>query len=160
MPFYDRQCDDCHWQAIDVMEPIYVEIVPCPVCGAPTQRAWLTHGPAEIGDETDFVQHNGTRTPIRFRYKSEFRRWMKEKGYRVNDEHVGQDPGTDKSKFSMPWTGGGKEWLANAEELAKRNGAYVGKDPDEKPFNIRWTSGEMTSQDVTDLKTKMAEKRV
>ncbi len=155
MPYYDRSCD-CGWQAIDLMEPIYVGTVPCPACGAPTQRAWLTKAPAEIGDEMNHLQVNGLKEPRLFTSKQEHKRWMKENGYQIMDSHVGQDPGTDKSRFSAPWTGGGKEWLANAEELAKRNGAYVGNDPDEKPFNIRWSSGEMTPAEVADLQTPTA----
>lgn len=142
MPFYDRRCTGCEWKAVDVLEPITLAIsVVCPVCHEPTERAWLSAPPNVIGDECDFTSNNGEKTPIRFRSKADHKRWLREKGYVVKDSHVGE-AGSDKSKFSTRWVGGGKQWMADAEELAKRNGSASGTTPTpDDHFNIEWSEG-------------------
>ena len=149
MPFYDRQCEACGWSAIDVFEPVEATAPQCPKCGSYMARAWLTKPPNTIGDEVDFIQHNGTKHPIRFRSKIEFRRWLKETGNRVSDSHIGLQ-GSDKSPYTTRHFAGGKDWLANAEHLAKthHNGEFAGKEPDEPEFHVNWTSGELTPEQV------------
>jgi len=151
MPNYDRVCEGCGAVVIDVMEPVHAPNPPCEDCGAPMLRAWLTKPPSAIGDETDFVSHNGERHPRRFRSKQEHKRWLKEKGYTIKDEHIGQQ-GTDKSPHSTPWVAGGKEWLANAEAAAKahHNGGYRGNPPAEPSSfpNIRWSTGTVSETDL------------
>lgn len=141
MPYYDRTCTVCDWQAVDLHEPIDPPTVPpCPACDAPTARAWLTKPPNAVGDECDFVEHNGTKTPIRFRSKIEFKRWLKEQGLRVVDSHVSME-GTDKAEHTTAWTAGGKDWLAKAEAAAKahHNGGFLGNEPTyDPPLNIQW----------------------
>ena len=154
MPFYDRLCPSCGWLAVDVLEPVNVPVQTCPACGDPTKRAWLTRSTNVIGDEMDHLQVNGLKEPRRFRSKLEHKRWLKENGYTIMDGHVGEY-GSDKSKHSSRWAaGGGAEWLANAEELAKRNGASAGKDPEDKPFNIKWSTGTLTPEQVEEYRGK------
>ena len=134
--------------AVDVFESIDAAAVPCPECGRPTERAWLTKPPAAIGDETDFVSHHGERHPVRFRSKSEHRRWLKEKGYTIKDEHKGIQ-GSDKSPHTTAWTAGGAQWLADAEELARRNGTAAGAVPDAPDdFHVQFSEGTLTPAEV------------
>lgn len=153
MPLFDRLCHGCGWQAIDVMEPVNPGVVTCPACGDPTERAWLTKPSNVIGDECDFVSHNGERHPVRFRSKLEHRRWLKEKGYAIKDEHIGLQ-GSDKSPHSTKWEGGGKEWLANAEALAQRHSGIGSKEPDDEPLHITWRTGELTPAQVEEYRGK------
>lgn len=122
MPFYDRLCGACRWQGIDLFEPIAAGNVACPVCGSLTERAWLSKAASVNADECDFIQHNGTREPIRFRSKELFRKWLKAEGYRVNDTHVGK-PGSDKSPHSSSCSAVTAETLAGAKAMLERVGA-------------------------------------
>jgi len=119
-----------------VLEPIHVEnVVTCPACGAATERAWLTKPPNAQVDECDIVSRNGERHPIRFRSKSDHRRWLKEKGYVIND---------NASHHSAT---GGKQWLEDAETLVKRNGEAPGSvvaDGPEAHMRLTFSSGELT----------------
>lgn len=102
MPLFDRICNVCAWQAVDVWEPVTYAAPVCPSCGATTVRAWLSKSSAVIGDEMDHVQVNGTRTPIHFTSKAERKRWMKEQGYHDATRHVGE-AGSDHSKHTTNW---------------------------------------------------------
>lgn len=153
MPLYDRLCNGCGWVAIDVIEPIHAGTVTCPACGDPTERAWLTKSSNVIGDEMDHVQVNGLKTPRRFRSKQERKRWLKEAGYEEKGEHKGLQ-GSDKSPHTTRWEGGGKEWLAKAEALAQRHGGIGAKEPEEAPFHVNWTTGELTPQQVEEYRAR------
>ena len=72
-----------------------------------------------IGDECDFVSRNGEKKPIRFRSKLEHRRWLKEHGYRIKDDHVGAQ-GSDKNKFTQRWAAMDPQTMKNAMELVAR----------------------------------------
>ncbi len=75
---------------------------------------------AVVGDEIDFVQHNGTPVPIRFRSRAEFKRWLKEHHYEVNDSHKPL-PGSDKSPFTSDWSRVYDAYTANnVRELMER----------------------------------------
>ena len=128
---------------MDVLEPIHAEPQACPECGSTTERAWLTRPPSVVGDETDFVSHNGERHPVRFRSKADHRLWLKTKGYTIND---------DKSQHEA----GGKQWLENAEILATRNGAARGSvvHDDEPPLNYRFYGGELTKAEAAEYARK------
>lgn len=148
MPNYDRICDSCGWFSVDLLEPIAAPPVPCPDCSAETKRAWLTAPPTVIGDEMDHVQVNGLRHPRRFRSKEEHRLWLKSSGWRVSEEFAPM-PGTDKSPHSVRSITGGKQWLADAEALALRNGAAEGKEPeDDYRWNIAWSTGTLSKEDA------------
>lgn len=153
MPTYDRLCHGCGWVGIDVIEPIDAGVVACPSCEKPTVRAWLTKPANVIGDECDFVSRNGEKHPVRFRSKLEHKRWLKEKGWEIKDEHKGLQ-GSDKSPHTTKWEGGGKEWLANAEALAQRHGGIGAKEPEDDAFHVTWTTGELTPQQVEEYRAK------
>jgi hypothetical protein len=104
MPCYDRRCTGCAWQAIDVFEPVYLQAPVCPLCGAVTQRAWLSKPPAVIGDEIPggFVQENFGVQPETFYSKSSMARRAKELGLMPLVRHVGEQ-GSDKSKHTTRW---------------------------------------------------------
>src|SRR5207245_8295763 len=89
MPTYDRLCFACGWVAVDVLEPMCCDPSPCPECGAVTERAWLTKPPNVVGDEVDFVSRNGEKHPVRFRSRADHRRWLNEKGLRIQDDKSG-----------------------------------------------------------------------
>ena len=97
MPFYDYQCRDCHYEAIDVMAKMDERELPCPVCPYGTmERLWRLG--AAIGDECDEVIEHGLcnfdGTPRRYRSKSEKAKVAKERGlteyvvHQDGDRHV------------------------------------------------------------------------
>lgn len=140
MPIFDRACPSCDWQVIDVFEPVHVGVKPCPACGDPTARVWLSQKSSNvIGDEFDHVQRNGLKHPRRFRSKSEHRRWLASSGWTVQETHH---------------EAGGKEWLANAEALAARQGGLGTKEPEDEPFHITWSTGELTKDQVQEYRGK------
>jgi hypothetical protein len=143
MPTYDRQCPDCGWIAIDLVEPVHVEAVRCPSCGAETQRAWLTKATTIIPDEIDHIQRNGTRDPIHFRSRQDLIRWRKQHGYEVNDSHVGE-PGSDKSKHTMKWQSYDPYTAANVKELLERAFAAPASEPDRDTFHVEWYDADGT----------------
>ncbi len=140
MPLYDRQCESCGWQAIDLIEPVNAGVVLCHACGEPTVRAWFAKKAANvIGDEMDHIQVNGLRHPRRFRSKSEHRRWIAGSGWTVKESHP---------------TAGGKQWLSDAEELAKRQGGIGTKEPEDEPLHVTWSTGELTPTQVEEYRAK------
>jgi hypothetical protein len=153
LKFFDRLCPSCGWRKIDSMEPTEAPAILCDDCGEPTERAWLTKPSNVIGDEIDMISHNGEKHPVRFRSKIEHRRWLKEKGWTIKDEHKGLQ-GSDKSPHSTLWQGGGKEWLANAEELARRHGGLGSKEPEDEPMHVTWSTGELTPAQVEEYRAK------
>lgn len=142
-PYYDRICKTCGWVAVDVLEPSCIDPPACPACGAPTERVWLTKSSNVIGDETDFVSHNGEKFPVRFRSKADHRRWLTEKGYRIQDDASGHS------------STGGKQWLASAEVLATRNGSARGTaEGDDPPLHLTWTGGDLTPAQVAEYRKR------
>lgn len=143
MPLYDRQCV-CGWSEIDRWEPVAAPVLACPMCGGETQRAWLTKASTVIGDEIDFVQHNGTRTPIRFRSRGKFKRWLKANDYRVKDSHIGA-PGSDKSKHTTNWGAQYDPYTAANVQLLLERAFKAGttRDEDLAPLSVGVTCGEV-----------------
>lgn len=119
MKYFDRKCPSCGTITIDSLEPSDAPVILCLQCGEPTERAWIAKAATVIGDECDFTSRNGEREPIRFRSKLEHRRWLKEKGYRINDAHVGTQDG-DTSKHSSRWAAMDAQTLQNAIDLVTR----------------------------------------
>lgn len=89
-----------------------------------------------IGDECDFMQHNGTREPIRFRSKQEYKRWLKQHDYRIYDTHVGE-PGSDKSKHSRNWATYDAYTAENIRILLERAFHSPHTEPPEPVMHIR-----------------------
>lgn len=117
--------------------PIDVGDYPCIVTARPHQRG--ING--AIGDECDFWQENGTRQPIHFTHKSEFRRWLDVNNYENKVCNAGVHD-TIVPRWSMmdPQT------LKNAEILASRNGsARAGDDAPEPSVPMTWTIREWES---------------
>lgn len=108
MPMYDRECKTCGKQTIDVLERINAPDISCE-CGGMTQRVWLNHASAVIGDDIPggmFVNNgicheNGE--PRKFYSKSEMRRAAAEKGWVNHVEHKPDHKGTDRSKHTSRW---------------------------------------------------------
>lgn len=147
MPLYDRICRACGWLAVDTWEAISVDPLPCPTCGTTTERAWLTKSSTVIGDECDFVQHNGTKEPIRFRSRSEFRRWCHEHSYRVKDSHV-PEQGSDKSKHTSNWGQSYDPYTAENVRILIERTCGEGRDTGDAPIEkVPFQTG-----DVADLK--------
>jgi len=120
VPIFDRQCPACGTVRLNVLEasdPIPVRL--CDQCGEPMARAWLGKSSTVIGDECDFISRNGEKEPVRFRSRSEHRRWLKAHGYRIKDDHVGAQ-GSDKNKHTQRWAAMDPQTLANATALVTR----------------------------------------
>lgn len=118
MPRYDRKCPECGWEAIDLWERMDAKLL-CPECGEPTERAYLTTAASVIGDEMDAVLTNGSKQPWRCRSKQLHRDWLKANGYRIKDDHVGEQ-GSDKNKFTSRSVTMDPQTLANATALVTR----------------------------------------
>lgn len=143
MPVFDRLCFACGWVAVDVFEPIQYEAPLCPECGTSTERVWLTKPPNVVSDSCDFVSRNGEKHPVRFRSRADHRRWLKEKGYAINDNRSGHS------------STGGVQWLKDAEVLATRNGAARGEVvPDDDPLHVTFTAGELTPAQVEEYRRR------
>lgn len=147
MPLYDRQCRVCGWQVTDIWEPVSVPLVACPKCSGRTERAWLTKATTIIGDEVDFVQHNGTKEPIRFRSRAEFKRWLKANDLHIRDTHI-PEAGSDKSKFTRSWATYDAYTAANVKILLER--AFNAPATEEAPLDMHITTytGTMTTEQV------------
>ena len=146
MPLYDRTCTACDWQAMDVWEAVtpmtnhdtrgkfctpYPKTIRCPQCNAATVRAWLRKPPAVVGDECDFIAHNGAKEPFRVRSKAEYRRFLKANGFRIKDTHVPAQ-GSDKSKFTRSWATLDPYTAANVKLLLERAFGQAEDPPDEE----------------------------
>jgi len=112
MPMYDRECDQCHTQTLEVLEPINTPNWHCQ-CGGVVKRVILggtalnprkPHG--VIGDECDvWVQHglcNADGSPQHFTSRQEMSREAARRGL---TNYVTHQPGkgTDKSKHTVRW---------------------------------------------------------
>lgn len=150
MPNYDRKCESCGWEAIDLVEPVNHPAPLCPDCGEPTVRAWLTRVSSVIGDEMDHWQVNGTRHPIHFTSKQDRRRWLKQTGQRECAYHVGAD-GSDKSPHTTRWAAMDAYTLKNAQILLERAAAEPTRnEPKEAPLHVTVTTGDYHSQEFKD----------
>lgn len=133
MPFYDRICPSCRAEQRDCFEPVVSPAVLCADCGEPTERAWLAKPANILRDEIDFIQHNGTKHPIRFRSRIERNRWLKANNYReVGD---GTSKGSKSGDCMDPQT------LANAAALVSRDNRAGWRDPDKAPIGITSDEG-------------------
>lgn len=137
MPFYDRKCPDCGWTKCDSFEPVNALPVLCADCGEPTERAWWIGKPANvIGDECDFVQRNGTKTPIHFRSRIKHRQWLKTNHYRISEDKSAL--GSKSADIMDPVT------MANAAELVARAATAPvrgWRDPNKAPIGITSPEG-------------------
>lgn len=127
MPTYDVLCSNGH--TAEIVTTWDDRHRACDTCGVPTERLW-TASASVIGDECDFVQHNGTREPIRFRSKVEFRRWCKQHDYTVRAQHVGVT-GSDKSPHTCSQSAVTAKTLADAKAMLERDNrvrTWVGED--------------------------------
>lgn len=141
MKYFDRKCPACGTITIDSLEPSDAPVILCSQCGEPTERAWIAKAATVIGDECDFTSRNGEREPRRFRSKLEHRRWLKEKGYRINDAHVGTQDG-DTSKHTTRWAAMDQQTLQNAIDLVTRAASAPATTPrDDGPHGISSNEG-------------------
>lgn len=103
MPRYDIRCEQGHFTE-NVVTAWDDRAHPCPTCGAPTERVWISSFPNIIGDEIPggMTIENMTAHPETFYSKSEHRRRVKELGLRVRDWH-NPPPGSDKAKHTSRW---------------------------------------------------------
>jgi len=78
----------------------------CPKCGTTTERLWSSSASAH-GDECDITIQHGwlgpDDKPCRYTSKSEIAREAKARGLVNHNEHIPQDKGTDKSRFTSRW---------------------------------------------------------
>ena len=124
MPNYDRECDRCHAQVLDVLEPINtpdpkcIRDVPSSIgwdveCGGTLKRVIIggtalnprkPHG--VIGDECDvWAQHglcNEDGSPRHYTSKQEMSREAARRGLTNYVTHL-PGKGTDKSKHTVRW---------------------------------------------------------
>ncbi len=140
MPFFDRRCPSCASVKRDSFEPCDAPVLLCDQCGEPTERVWLSKPANVIGDECDFVSHHGEKHPVRFRSRSEHRRWLKERGLRIKDDGKSKDAG--RAAMMDPQT------MENARQLVSRDSKAAWRDPEQAPIGI--TSDEGVIRYLTD----------
>ena len=131
MPFYDRLCTACGTTQIDSFEPVEPPRLLCADCGEPTERAWLTKPSNVIPDSMDWTQVNGCKRPIRFRSKSERRRYLKGAGWR--ETGGGESAGSTVTQLTLD------NAKAMLERSAKASSGW--RDPDKAPLGITSTEG-------------------
>jgi hypothetical protein len=106
MPVYDRACSACDWGRDDCYEPICIpDPVPCPSCGAATERVWRSSMSAGvIPDEytKPWVAEHLGHEPVTIYSRSQLKREMDARGLRPFVRHVGE-PGSDKSSRTSRW---------------------------------------------------------
>lgn len=124
MPFYDRLCRACGTPQIDCFEPIDAPVVLCGECGEPTERAWIGRPSNVIGDECDFIAHNGVKTPTRITSKSDYARLLKQGGWRIKDtEAIGDTsymPESQRRRFPQRQHAVSQYTLDNAKAMLER----------------------------------------
>jgi hypothetical protein len=102
---YDRTCQSCGRQQIDLYEPINAAVPTC-ACGGRLERVWLNHASSIIGDECDVTIKHGLcwpdGTPRRFTSRAEMRREAEKRGLVNHVEHI-PSPGSDRSKHTVRW---------------------------------------------------------
>lgn len=118
---YDRLCEKCGHIALDLWEPINIEIPPrCQestqlahaqklVCAGKMERVMLPNTRAIIGDEIDVtIKHglcNPDGSPKRYRSRAELHRAEQRAGMTNYVVHHGNErEGSDKSKHTTRWT--------------------------------------------------------
>lgn len=93
---------------MDCLEPVEAPAVACNACGAPTERVWMQHASAVIGDDIPggvLIEHgicNPDGTPRKYYSKSEMRREAVRRGYENHVVHIGER-GSDKSPHTSRW---------------------------------------------------------
>lgn len=115
--------------------------MPCPDCGQPTKRIWVTKPPDVIQDSMHHWQTNGLKEPRLFTSKQERARWMKENGFREFVRHQGVD-GTDKSPHTTRWATMDQQTLDNARELLERSAQQPARnEPRDDEMHVTHTYG-------------------
>ncbi len=144
MPLYDRVCEACGHVELDLWEKVQADAVPCPECGEPMPRAWLSTACAVVDDSMDHWQVNGTKHPIYFDSKQARKRWLKETSQYEYIKHVGID--SDKSKHTTRWEAMDAYTLNNARILLERAAQQPTRnEPIEVPLKARTTIGDYNS---------------
>lgn len=143
MPLYDRACSQCGHVEIDVWEKVQSDAPLCPQCGDPMARAWLSKASAIVPDSMHHWMTNGTKVPILFESKQEFKRWKKEHGYGDRVRHIGVD-GSDKSKHTTRWEAMDAYTLNNARILLERAAQQPTRnEPVETPVKVKSYYGDV-----------------
>ena len=107
MPNYNRRClsESCGWKTDFSLERWDETEKPCPTCGGPTERVWMTKAPAMIPDTyaKPIVDYEMTGERQVHESRSQRRDAMRRAGVRERVQHVGI-PGSDKSPVTKRWT--------------------------------------------------------
>lgn len=157
---HNQRCvnESCGWAAVISVNP--GEHPPCPTCGGPTERLWVT-GISTFRDDIPGglkVENYGPKE-LTFYSHSERRRYMAEHGLREREKFAPM-PGTDKDPQGIPNPKGymDPQTLENARILISRNGKSA---PAEEPLTFRSTSsGHLSDQDAIAAQTNSNPKRL
>lgn len=102
MPMYDFCCPSCQGESEGFCHASQSRT--CEQCGAILERVFRQHTPAVIGDDIPggMVIENADKVPHKFYSKSEYQRFLKERGLRLHVQHRGVE-GSDKSPVTTRW---------------------------------------------------------
>lgn len=144
MPFYDRGCTACDWRVIDVYEGVHAAAPPCPTCGRPTTRIWISGMSHIISDEIPggLWQENGFTHPRQFYSKSERRRALAERGLTEMVRHTTTHD-TDKNPYTSDWSRGSVD-LAAATAAVSADRGKVAATSTEADIPVQWTVKDWT----------------
>lgn len=150
MVSHNQRCinvEGCGWRDVINVNP--GEHPPCPDCGGPTERLWLS-GLATFRDDIPggVVCENYGPEPIKFYSHSERRRYMKEHGLGEREKFC-PTPGTDIDPRGIPNPKGyvDAQTLENARILICRNGIATQEDKTEGVL-VGFESGHLTDRDA------------
>lgn len=132
MPTFDQHCTACAWTAEIVAQPH--ENPPCPQCGQPTERLWVSSARVN-GDEIPggvWIENLGPR-PLYFESKSEIAREAKRRGLEPMVRHV-PVPGSDKSPHTTNWAAVSPYQLDAATQMVSRMGRVT--PPPSEPADV------------------------
>ncbi len=107
MPVFDRRCNACGTERIDVYEAVKQADPVCD-CGGTLEKMWAAP-PAVIQDSIEgglWIRHglcHPDGSPKRYDSKSDIRRAEKASGWANHVEHKPESRGSDKSKHTSRW---------------------------------------------------------
>lgn len=95
----------------------------------------------------DQVITNGTRDPIRFRSRGEFKAWKQAHGYQERVRHIGQQ-GSDKSPHTTNWAASYDPYTAQNVQTLLERAFHAPTTTAPEPLHVTVDVHDMTKEEV------------